>query len=298
MATRVTQRATRADRLHSVKRALAALEALATRPDGATPKELSQALGLHLSTCYRLLNTLVDAGYVIRCSGGGLFRLGPRIAYINHGYLAGVRPPPGAMPFAQALSLATGETAMLNQLLGDEVVISAAVPGSRPGAQPPDYVGVSIPAHLLATGKVLLARLSEGQLDAYLARQAERPASPFPVRNPDALRAELRRVREHGYAVDRGESHPANCCAAAPLASRNGAASTALAVVAPCARFLREEPALVAAVLAAARAIDTLQMPPPLETGSAIGHDSPEAAARASIDAAIAAALEALSRVG
>jgi hypothetical protein len=64
------------EQLQTVRRALAVLEALAARPSGASPKELSQALDLHLSTCYRLLNALVAAGYATRT--GGLFRVGAR----------------------------------------------------------------------------------------------------------------------------------------------------------------------------------------------------------------------------
>src|SRR5262245_23980941 len=117
------------EQLQTVRRALAVLEALAARPAGATPKELSQALGLHLSSCYRLLNALVDAGYAARYDG--LFRVGARVAYVHHGFLESVQPPPGVIPFVHALQLATGETSMLNQLEGDNVMATVTVAGNR-----------------------------------------------------------------------------------------------------------------------------------------------------------------------
>src|SRR4051812_28672750 len=118
------------DRLQSVRRALGLLEALAVRPGGATPKELSQALELHLSTCYRLLNTLVAGGYALRSTSDGLFRLGPRVAYLHHHYLAANQPPAAVVPFVHALQLATGETTMLTQLEGDDIVATQIVKGS------------------------------------------------------------------------------------------------------------------------------------------------------------------------
>ena len=221
MATQRVRSASATDRLHSVKRALAVLEAMAARPDGATPKELSQALGLHLSTCYRLLNTLVAAGYAAH-SSNGLFRLGPRVAYLHNGYLAALRPHPSTLLFVHALQLATGETVMFNQLEGDDVVITATVAGSRPDSYPPGYAGMAVPAHVLAPGRVLLAGLPAAQLEAYLTRCVTSPGiSPFPATTPAALREELARIRLAGYTLDRGEGNRDVCCVAAPVGDGN-----------------------------------------------------------------------------
>src|SRR5215211_6745044 len=97
MATRSGDSASETVHTRSVHRALGVLEALAARPSGATPKELSQVLGIHLSTSYRLLNTLAAAGYVVRSPRTGLFRLGPRVAYLHHGYLAALSPADDAL---------------------------------------------------------------------------------------------------------------------------------------------------------------------------------------------------------
>ena len=298
MATPRVGAASEADRLQSVKRALAVLEALAGWPGGATPKELSQTLGLHLSTCYRLLNTLIAAGYVVRSPENGLFRLGPRIAYLNHGFLEALSPPAKALPFIHALQLTTGETAMLNQLQGDDVVITAVVQGTRPASHPPGFVGMAAPAHAMAAGRALLAWLAATELDAYLARAIAPPESPFPLRSPAALRAELERIRAAGYAVDQGEAHPEVCCVAAPVLEHDGKIGSAVSVVVPSIRFGHEEPSLVAAVVAVARAIGSLQVEPSPHDRSIVGTaDEPSAATQAEIEAALATMTEVMSRV-
>jgi IclR family pca regulon transcriptional regulator len=284
-----------AERLHTVRRALAVLEALAARPEGATPKELSQVLRLHLSTTYRVLNTLVGTGYVTRFPGGGHFRIGPRVAYLHHGYLSGLRPPQAALPFLQALQLATGETAVLHQLEGDDVVTTAVVAGSRPDAVPTGYIGLAAPAHAMAVGRVMLAHLPSAHLEAYLSRRAASPESPFPLGSPSALRAELERIRQDGYALDRGRAHFEICCVAAPVLDREGRVVAAIATTAPCSRFKLGESTLVATILAVSRSIATLlEATPTRDMTADAGHDAAETAARA----ALAMINEAMSRVG
>lgn len=295
MATRQAENAAGADRLHSGRRALAVLEIIATRPDGATPKDVSQALGLHLSTCYRLLNTLAAAGYAFRSPETGLFHLGRRLAYLNHCYQASLNPRPEVLAFLHALQRATGETAMLCRLEGDDVVITAVVEGNRPGAHPARYSGMAGPAHSVAVGRCLLAWLPPVQREAYLARCASIAALPWlPQANPDTLRDDLEQIRQTGYAVDRGENNPEVCCVAAPVRDDSGA-SIAVAIVGPCVRLRREEAAMTAMVIEVARTISALLKTLPERDGAATWEE--ESVSRDAIEEALATVAAAMSRV-
>jgi IclR family acetate operon transcriptional repressor len=286
------------DRLQSVRRALSMLEALATRPTGATPKELSQDLGLHLSTSYRLLKTLVAGGYAVHSTSDGLFRLGPRVAYLHYHYLAANQPPAAVVPFVHALQLATGETSMLTQIEGDDIVATQIVKGSRPASFPPGYVGLAVPAHTTAAGRSLLAWLTPAQIECYVDRQTDRSTSPFPLTSPSSLRAELGRIRQIGYAVDRCEGHPNVGCIAVPVQSATDVVGS-VSVVAPCARFRQEEANLTTVILAVARAISDLLTETVEQCGPTdIAFLEPEAANHAAVEAALATITEAMSRVG
>lgn len=296
MATRGPENDAGADQLHSGRRTLAVLEAIAARPHGATPKEVSQALGLHLSTCYRLLNTLVAAGYLVRSRGDGLYHLGRRLAYLNDRYQASLRPRPEVLAFLHALQLATGETALLVRLEGDDVVVTAALPGSRPGSHPSEYAGMAGPAHAVAAGRVLLAWLPDGRREDYLARYDAALETPwFPKTEPETLRDALAQIRQMGYAVDRGEGNPDVCCIAAPIRGEAGV-SGAVSIVAPCARLRREEAATITVVLETARAISGLLRALPAPAGRAI-YLEPEAVTQAAVEAALATVADAMSRV-
>ena len=47
-------------------------------PQGARLNELSQAVGLHKSTVFRLVRTLVDAGYAQQGAARGVYVANPR----------------------------------------------------------------------------------------------------------------------------------------------------------------------------------------------------------------------------
>ena len=50
--------------VQSVKRAMMILEELATEKEGLGVTELAKRINLHKSTVHRMLNTLLDIGYV------------------------------------------------------------------------------------------------------------------------------------------------------------------------------------------------------------------------------------------
>ena len=74
-------------------------------------------------------------------------------------------------------------------------------------------------AHALALGKVVLARAPAEAVERYLTAGLKR-FTPDTITDPDALRAELRRVRRTGVAADREEIDRDFCCLAAPGARR------------------------------------------------------------------------------
>ncbi|MFN8662874.1 MAG: IclR family transcriptional regulator [Thermomicrobiales bacterium] len=257
MATSGFQNEAGRDQISSGRRTLAVLETLASQPGGMTPKEISKSLGLHLSTCYRLLNTLQAASYVVR-SPDGHFTLGRRVAYLNHRYEATVRPRAEILAFLHALQVATGETALLLRLEDTDVVTVAIVEGSLPDAHPGDYVGLAGPAYAFAAGRMLLAGLPAAQQERAIMRSQAAPVLPgIPPFSPQALRDDLVEIRKKGYAVDDGDGGAGVCCFAAPVRGP-GETASAVAVVAPCPRLRKAESRILPVLLEVARAMSAL----------------------------------------
>lgn len=271
--------------LQSATRALHALDALGRRPDGATAKALSGDLGLSLGATYHLLNTLVAVGYAVQDPIDRHFRLGPRVPHLHQAFLDGLRSPPGALALLGVLRDATAETVYLGRLHGQDAVALACLEGALAGAVPAGYVGLGGPAHATALGQAILAALPPPLLERYLAVADLSAKDPFAGGNAPTLRRELVRIREQGYAVDRGDrSNGLAGCLAAAVWRADAAVPDAIAVIAPRARFLRAEATLRSAVTAVAQAASAL--------GKAVetdGDSPPEDAAAVALAEAMAA---------
>jgi IclR family acetate operon transcriptional repressor len=245
--------------LQSVVRAMATLDCLSLHPDGLTAKAIAAELGFTLGTTYHLLRTLIATGHATQDPLGRLFQLGPSIPRLHHGFLAALRPRAELLPFVDALRDATGETAHLCRLHGNQVVVAAIAVGDRDGAVPGGYVGIGGPVHSVAVGRVLLAWLPEQQLAAFLTESNLAVPRPFPSGDTAKVRAELTRIRAQGYAIDRGEGRPSVVgCVAAAIADADGVRREALSLLVPLHRFVRDEDALAAAVVAIAGAASTV----------------------------------------
>jgi IclR family transcriptional regulator, acetate operon repressor len=98
-------------------------------------------------------------------------------------------------------------------------------------------VGTRWPAHATSTGKVLLAHLSEETLESRLAAPLT-AATPRTVVDRAALRRELARVRERGYAFNNEELELGFVAVGAPVRDAGGRVVAALSVGGPRSRLV------------------------------------------------------------
>jgi DNA-binding IclR family transcriptional regulator len=100
-------------------------------------------------------------------------------------------------------------------------------------------VGTRWPAHATSTGKVLLAELAEEELQAFLAGPLL-PLTPKTLTDPAALRRELLRVRERGYATGIEELEAGYMAVAVPVRGQGGRVMAALGIGGPRVRLAPE----------------------------------------------------------
>ena len=141
-----------------------------------------------------------------------------------------------ATPILEELSRETGESAHFSVRMGDAVVVIARRDG--PGAfQLTDRVGVVRPAHCTALGKVILASLSDDQLDRFLKRSELKPSTEKSITKVPVLRREIELVRRTGIAFDEGEFNLEVRCVAVPVRNFTGQIIGALGISAPVWRL-------------------------------------------------------------
>ncbi|WP_030163560.1 IclR family transcriptional regulator [Spirillospora albida] len=220
-----------AEAVRSLERAFELLEHLADAGGELTLSELTEASGLPMPTIYRLMRTLVNRGYV-RQEPSKRYALGPRLIRLGEG--AGRLLGTWARPVLARLVDEVGETANMAVLEGDEAVYVAQVP-SRHSMRMFTEVGRRVQPHCTGVGKALLSQLPERRVREIVARTGMAAQTPNTFTDPDALVAELARIREQGYALDDEEQEVGVRCVAVPL--QGAPAPTALSVSGPSARM-------------------------------------------------------------
>jgi DNA-binding IclR family transcriptional regulator len=235
----------------AVVRAVRLLKALGgPGPGDLTLADLVRAVGLNKTTAYRLLTALEAEGLVQRGPGGEGYRLGPELLALGSRALGASDLRHAARGELFALAQATRETASLEVLVGAHALILDEVVGSHLIGTTPS-VGTRWPAHATATGKVLLADLAEEQLALILAEPLAALTSRT-LNDPAALRRELLRVKERGFATNVEELEPGYMAVAVPVRAQGGRVAAALSIGGPRLRLLPDRLAETAKLLAPA----------------------------------------------
>lgn len=217
--------------VQSIERAFAILEAIAGSDEPLSLAALSRATGLHTSTAFHLIKTLVILGYV-RQEESRRYRIGPRLFMQAAGAFSENTLVSLATPHLRRLADETGETAHL-AVRTDSGIAVIAKGEARSSIRTSDRLGTIRPAHCTAIGKVLLADLPAPELEAALLGMALTAYTPATITDVEALRTELRRVAAAGVAVDDAEFNVELRCLAAPVRNYTGNVVAAVGISGP-----------------------------------------------------------------
>jgi IclR family transcriptional regulator, acetate operon repressor len=183
----------------SVDRALALLRHVLADGGGSTLPALARGMGLPVATAYRLAASLVNKRYLIP-AGNGRYFAGPAMTGTYS-----LRPALVAVgrPIVKALARATGCTAHLGVL--DDDMVTYLIKAGRKNPFVFTEEGKQLEAYCSGIGKVLLAALSEAELDAYLAGGPFVALTENTTTDPKDIAAEIEQVREQALARDEEE---------------------------------------------------------------------------------------------
>jgi DNA-binding IclR family transcriptional regulator len=160
-----------------------------------------------------------------------------------------------AAPLLRTLAQLSGETINLGvpTPLGVEHL---AQEDSRHFVGGTNWVGLSVPLHCAALGKVLLAH--HPYVATALTKQGLETFTDATICDGERLERELARIRERGWASDIGELSLAQVSLAAPIMDRSGLTVGAMGIFGPPERLLtarQPRGELLAYVREAARAV-------------------------------------------
>lgn len=218
----------------SVERALALLVAMSEFKRPVSVTEIARRVGLHPATTHRLLRALVAAGFAAQDADTSRYGLGPTLLHIARVFGQNEGLPELARPIMERLTQETGETTGLVGRDGMNTLIMARVRSPHP-LLVHHPVGTRGVLHGSAGGKILLAGMTDEDLERALA--APLPTfTPRTTTDPAILRAQIRAIREYGYAVVVDGVDEGVTTIAAPVVDVDQQVIAALSVTAPTSR--------------------------------------------------------------
>lgn len=224
----------------TVGRTLAVLDLVAEFGRPVRFAEILPRSGLPKATLYRFLQALTHQDMLAYDDAHQTYAPGMRLVRLAHAAWAQSSLAPIAREVMDELADALGQTVHLAQLDNGAVLYV----DKRNAKQPVEMFAQSGkvgPAYCTGVGKAMLAHLPEGRLAAALARQSFYAHTPNTLTTPEALRAELGRIRERGYALDDEEHEAGIACIAAPILSGSGRLMGALSVTTTTATTSRAQ---------------------------------------------------------
>lgn len=238
-------------RTRSLDKAVALLQAIGDG-DPRSASALARETSIPRPTVTRTLRTLADAGFVEEHSDGWalgreLYRLAQKVD--PHRRLVEL-----SRPVLVRLRSETGESALFGiprTPPGMEILAQLDAP-TMVGVR--SWLGVDVPLHASAPGKLVLAGLAPDDLDRWLEMTPRRRFTPRTVVDAYALRRELSAVRRTGVAELADELEIGLASVSVAVRDAEGSLVGMIGISGPTFRLSRDRRrAAVPAVVAAAR---------------------------------------------
>jgi DNA-binding IclR family transcriptional regulator len=208
--------------LIGVERTARILDAVAEAESGNLT-EIARRTSLNEATVLRYLNSLASLGYVERFNSNQ-YRLGWEIFRLGQRAFSGQVPSEAILPTMERLVLEFNETVNFAVHKERSVVLLEVVEGRRAVKKVSD-VGQTDPWHASALGKALLASMPDSVWREIVASGGLPELTPHTITSMKKMAAEIKEIRDQGFAVDREEAAEELTCVAAAVPTASGGPS-------------------------------------------------------------------------
>lgn len=221
--------------VQSVDRALQILDIL-SRDGHAGVSDIAEEMGVHKSTVFRLLESLVGPEMVQQNTGRGKYQLGFGILRLAASIPARLSLVREARPILEDLAQQSKETVNLAVLRsGYAVNVDQALGPSSLATH--DWVGGLTPLHATSSGKVFLAALPADERRRILDEVGLSARTPRTITDRDVLEKQLLDVARNGYAETSEELEIGLNAIAVPVFNHVGAVIGSVSISGPAFRF-------------------------------------------------------------
>ena len=222
----------------SLARGLAVVKAFSDQRRAMTIAQISHKTGIPRAAVRRCLYTLKQLGYAD--SEANNFYLKPKILTLGYSYLSSTPLTISAQPCLNQVSRSLNESCSLAVMDEGEVLYISRSATSRVMSVALN-AGSRLPAYCTALGRVMLAAMTESQLNDYFSECELRAYTERTLVSEEKLRVLLREVGQTGYAIVEEELEIGLQSIAVPVRGASGAVVAALNIATQTTRVTRHQ---------------------------------------------------------
>ena len=215
-------------------RGLSVIEVMGAGTRRQTLADIAAGVGLPRTAVRRFLLTLIELEFVR--TDGKHYWLTPRVLRLGLSYLSTLPYWRQAQLTLEELCSRIGQSCALSVLDAEDIVYIQRQHAKRILPLSPS-LGSRLPAHVVSMGRILLAGLTDTELEDYLQRATFKKLTNRTDVNPDSLKKKIKQVREQGYAWIDSELDESICGLAVPVRDKDGTIIAAINVSLPAGAF-------------------------------------------------------------
>jgi len=227
--------------VQSLAKGFRVLEAFSAENEEMTLSEIAAASDLDPGTTFRMLNTLVDLGYVARLPESRRFNLTLKVLDLGFHAIGRKDIRSHVRPILRSIVGAVGEAASFAVLDGADMLFIERVRSGNARLGVDIRVGTMVPAAQSAVGLTVLAFLKADELERVLATPARMPITLRPGVVQNGLGPALAEIKARGYALMDSMFADALKMLAVPVLDVDGHPIGAISIAAPSVHMSFEE---------------------------------------------------------
>jgi DNA-binding IclR family transcriptional regulator len=190
----------------SLERALQILCSFNVETQSFSLGQLSKVVNLPKPTVFRLCSTLTKYDFLKFDHDAKQYSLGFKLFELGGVVFSSLSLRRLASPYLDELQIRTGKTIFIGVLRDDVLIYLDKKEDLRNPIRFASHIGTRRPPYFGMLGQLLMAYLSENEVDRLLEKHPLTLITRKSITDPKVFKERLRRIREQGYSVDEEEA--------------------------------------------------------------------------------------------
>ncbi|MFL2133270.1 IclR family transcriptional regulator [Desemzia sp. FAM 24101] len=219
-------------KVQTIDRALSILEILSNY-DNLSLMEISEKVQLHKATTHRLVNSLLENGYIEKDATTKKYRISLKLFQLGNRRVQNIDFLNVAKSMIRQLSQEINQTVHLVIEDDNEVLYIDKHDSQDSETRMHSRIGKKAPMYVTAVGKAILATKTNSAIVDYWNQVDIQPKTTHTITNLEDFLAEIDTVRQQGYAIDNEENEYGIVCIGASFASYKDLSAGAISISLP-----------------------------------------------------------------